>query len=54
MKKLTFGTPEELVPSTYCDGFNYVETEVKYDISKIKAKENGQIIRQFYIDFIQF
>ncbi len=42
MKKLTFGTPEELVPSTYCDGFNYVETEVKYDISKIRAKENAR------------
>ena len=42
MKKITFGTPETLVPSTYCDSFNYIETEVKYDVSKSKGKENAR------------
>ena len=37
MKKLSFGTPEEFVPSKFCDGFSYQETDVKYDVSKIKC-----------------
>ncbi len=36
MKKITFGTPEEFVPSKYCKNLNYNETSVKYDIEKIK------------------
>lgn len=34
MKKFTFGTPEEFIPSMFCDGFNYVETDVSYPVSK--------------------
>lgn len=30
MKKFTFGTPEDKVPSAYCDGFHYCETEVSF------------------------
>ena len=30
MKKFTFGTPEKLVPSVFCDGFAYTETDVKF------------------------
>ena len=30
MKKFTFGTPETFVPSMFCDGFDYRETDVKY------------------------
>ena len=30
MKKFTFGTPEKFVPSVFCDGFNYSETEVSF------------------------
>ena len=36
MKKFTFGNPEKLVPSKYCDGFNYIETEVKYPKTNFK------------------
>lgn len=36
MKKLTFGSPEELVPSKFCKGFNFKESDVKYDISAIQ------------------
>lgn len=38
MKKLTFGTPEKLVPSVFCENFNYTETPIQYDIHKIKYK----------------
>lgn len=30
MKKFTFGTPEELTPSKFCDNFSYTETNVSY------------------------
>ena len=30
MKKFTFGTPEPLVPSRYCDGFHYEETPISF------------------------
>lgn len=39
MKKFTFGTPEKLVPSRFCDGFNYVETEVAYPASNFTFKK---------------
>ena len=42
MKKFTFGTPEEFVPTKFCKGLNYVETDIKYDTSKIKAKANAR------------
>jgi len=32
MKKITFGVPEEIVPSKFCDGFSYRETSVKYNV----------------------
>ncbi len=35
MKKLCFGTPEELVPSKYCKNFRYQETPVQYDTDRI-------------------
>lgn len=31
MKKFSFGTPEDKVPSIYCDGFNYTETDVDFE-----------------------
>lgn len=31
MKKFTFGTPEKLVPSAFCDGFDYCETACSFD-----------------------
>lgn len=42
MKKITFGMPESVVPSKYCDGFCYEETEVAYPIEKIKYRENSR------------
>ncbi len=42
MKKITYGTPEEHIPSRYCKGFNYVETDIKYDISRIAFKETAR------------
>ncbi len=46
MKKFTFGTPEKFVPSAYCDGFNYTETDVSFsekDFS-FKTTDKGCII----------
>ena len=42
MKKLTFGTPEKIVPSIYCKNFNYIETPIKYDESKISFKTTAR------------
>ncbi len=38
MKKLTFGTPETLVPSVFCKGFNYTESEISYKTEDITFK----------------
>lgn len=38
MKKYTFGTPEELVPSKFCDGFNYTETDVSFPLERFTFK----------------
>lgn len=42
MKKLTFGTPEQIVPSLFCKGLNYDETEIKYNIDNIKFKQTAR------------
>lgn len=42
MKKFTFGTPEEFVPSKFCDDFNYVETGVSYPESRFSCKRTKQ------------
>ena len=42
MKKITFGEPERIVPSKYCGGFNYVETEINYDINKFNFKTTAR------------
>ena len=38
MKKFTFGTPEEFVPSKFCKGFTYIETEIKYPVDNFTFK----------------
>lgn len=38
MKKIRFGTPEKFVPSVFCKGLNYIETDIKYDCKKLKFK----------------
>ena len=42
MKKLTFGTPEALVPSAFCEGFHYRETDITYPIDRIRFKTNAR------------
>lgn len=42
MKKITFGTPENIVPSIYCKNFNYIETPIKYDENKISFKTTAR------------
>ena len=42
MKKLTFGTPEKIVPTNFCKGLNYQESEIKYNIGNIKFKETAR------------
>ena len=32
MKRITFGTPEKIVPSKYCKNLKYRETKIKYNI----------------------
>ncbi len=38
MKKLTFGTPEKLVPSYFCEKFSYKEGNINYPVEKIDFK----------------
>lgn len=38
MKKITFGTPEKIVPSLFCKGLNYTESDIAYDCDKVKFK----------------
>ena len=33
MKKITFGTPEKIVPSSFCRKLTYIETEVEYNLN---------------------
>ena len=42
MKKFTFGTPEKIVPSNFCNGFNYKETDVKYNPDNFKFKTTAR------------
>ncbi len=42
MKRITFGTPEKIVPSNYCKGLNYVETEIKYNVDNFKFKTTAR------------
>lgn len=41
MKKVTFGTPEDIKPSVYCEKFNPTETDIGYDVSKIVGKNTN-------------
>ena len=42
MKKLTFGTPEKLVPSAFCDGFCYEERPIGYNVDRIRFKSTAR------------
>ena len=52
MKKITFGTPEKIVPTNFCKGLNYNETEIKYDINNFKFKETSRgCVLEFPLEF---
>ena len=42
MKKITFGTPEKIVPSKFCKGLNYQEGEINYNIDNIKFRTTAR------------
>lgn len=48
MKKFTLGTPERFVPSGFCKGFRYEETEVSYPESRFSCRQTS---RGFLIEF---
>ena len=52
MKKITFGTPEKIVPTNFCKGLSYNETEIKYDINNFKFKETSRgCVLEFPLEF---
>ena len=42
MKKVSFGTPEKIVPSVFCKKINYVDTDIKYELEKIKFRTTSR------------
>ena len=48
MQKITFGTPEALVPSRFCKDFRYTETPVSYPLSRFTTRQTA---RGFLIEF---
>lgn len=50
MKKLTFGTPEPLVPSRFCEEFHYEETPVSFDATQIAfRKTRGGVLLEYKV-----
>lgn len=48
MKKFTFGTPEKLVPSDFCDNFSYEETDVSFSFDDFSFTQTE---RGFLLEF---
>ena len=48
MKRIRLGEPEKIVPSAFCDNFNYSETSISYPLSRITAKDTP---RGFLVEF---
>lgn len=42
MYKLTFGTPEEHVPSRYCKDFNYIPSDIRFPTEQIAFRLNNR------------
>ncbi len=52
MKKITFGTPEKIVPTNFCKGLSYNETDIKYDTSVFKFKQTARgCLLEFPLEF---
>lgn len=50
MKKITFGTPEEIVPSRYCKGFHYQESEISFDPASIVYRQTARgVLLEFWL-----
>lgn len=50
MKKITFGTPEAIVPSRYCKGFNYQESEIRFDPASIVYRQTARgVLLEFWL-----
>lgn len=47
--------PEKIIPSLFCKGFNYLESEIRYDVNKITFKiyhETGKpVVRPLVGDY---
>lgn len=41
IKKITFGTPESIVPSKFCKGFSYKEGNISFNVSSICHQKLG-------------
>ena len=55
MKKVTFGTPESVVPSRYCRDFRTEETPVSYPVSRIRFWKNDRgCVLEFPVGTEQF
>ena len=52
MKKITFGIPEEIVPSRFCKGLDHIDTDIKYDLNnfKFKTTQRGCVL-EFPVSF---
>lgn len=51
MKKVRFGSPEEIVPSKFCRDLRYVETQINYDLSKFQFKTTARgCVLEFPLD----
>lgn len=42
MQKITFGTPEKIVPTKYCKCLNYIEKDIKYNTDNFKFKTTSR------------
>ena len=42
MKKISFGVSEDVVPSKFCKNLNYIEGNIKYDVSKISFRTTAR------------
>lgn len=42
---IKFGLPEKIIPSLFCKGFNYRESEIRYDVNKITFKQKRARLR---------
>lgn len=52
MKKITFGVPEKIVPTSFCNTLNYVETDIDYCVENISFKITSRgCLVEFPIEF---